>query len=80
MSSHVIDASIAIDYLTLMAHAVCLGTCWIAWFKEDNVHEVLSIPEDVRVIAMTPLGYPDEIPERIPRKNLEDLVVYDRYQ
>ncbi|MBU1157824.1 MAG: nitroreductase family protein [Candidatus Thermoplasmatota archaeon] len=80
MSSHVIDASIAIDHLTLMAHAVGLGTCWIAWFKEDNVREVLSIPEDVRVIAMTPLGYPDEIPERIPRKNLEDLVIYDRYQ
>ena len=80
MSSHVIDASIAVDHLTLAAHSLGLGTCWIAWFKEDKVREILEIPEDIRVIALTPLGYPDETPERTPRKNLEDLVVFDRYQ
>lgn len=80
MSSHVIDVSIAIDHLTLAAHAVGLGTCWIAWFKEDKVREILGVPEDVRVVALTPLGYPDEAPERTPRKNLEELVLYDRYQ
>jgi len=80
MSSHVIDVSIAIDHLTLAAHSVGLGTCWIASFKEDRVREILGIPEDVRVIALTPLGYPDEAPDRTDRKNLEELVVYDRYQ
>ena len=80
MSSHVIDVSIAVDHLTLAAHALGLGTCWIAWFKEDKVREALGIPEDVRVVALTPLGYPAEAPERSPRKSLEELVVYDRYQ
>jgi len=80
MSSHVIDVSIALDHLTLAAHAFGLGTCWIASFKEEKVREILGVPEDIRVVAMTPLGYPDELPERTPRKNLEDLVVYDRYQ
>ncbi len=80
MSSHVIDVSIALDHLTLGAHALGLGTCWIAWFDEDKVRRLLEIPEDVRVIAMTPVGYPDEIPERTPRRNLEELVMYDRYQ
>jgi nitroreductase len=80
MSSHVIDVSIAVDHLTLAAHALGLGTCWIAWFKEDKVREILGVPEDVRVIALTPLGYPDETPEKTPRKNLEELVVYERYQ
>ncbi len=80
MSSHVIDASIALDHLTLAAHSLGLGTCWIAWFKEEKVKDVLGIPEDVRVVALTPLGYPDEDPERPPRKNLEELVVYDRYE
>ena len=80
MSSHVIDASIAVDHLTLAAHALGLGTCWIAWFKEEKVREILGIPEDVRVVALTPLGYPDETPERTPRKNLEDLTVFDKYQ
>ncbi len=80
MSSHVVDVSIAVDHLTLAASSSGLGTCWIAAFKEEKVREVLGIPEDVRVVAMTPLGYPDEAPERTPRKNLEELVVYDRYQ
>jgi len=80
MSSHVIDVSIAVDHLTLAAQASGLGTCWIAAFKEDKVRDVLGIPEDVRVVALTPLGYPDESPDRSPRKNLEELVVYDRYQ
>ena len=80
MSSHVIDASIALDHLTLAAHAFGLGTCWIAAFKEDKVRALLGIPEDVRVVALTPLGYPDESPERTPRKNLEDLTVFDKYQ
>lgn len=80
MSSHVIDVSIALDHLTLAAHSLGLGTCWIAWFKEDKVREALNIPEDVRVVAMTPLGYPDETPERTARRNLEELVLYDKYQ
>ena len=80
MSSHVMDVSIALDHLTLVAHSVGLGTCWIAWFKEDKVREALGVPEDVRVVAMTPLGYPDEAPERPPRKNLEELVLHERYQ
>lgn len=80
MSSHVIDVSIAVDHLTLAAHAFGLGTCWIGWFKEDKVREILGIPEDVRIVALTPLGYPDENPEKTPRKNLHDLIVYDRYQ
>ncbi|HEX7392003.1 MAG TPA: nitroreductase family protein [Thermoplasmata archaeon] len=80
MSSHVIDVSIAVDHLTLAAHAHGLGTCWIAWFKEDKVREILGVPEDVRVVALTPLGYPDEAPEKTPRKNLEELICYDRYQ
>jgi len=55
-------------------------SCWIASFKEDKVREILEIPEDVRVVAMTPLGYLDEAPEMTPRKNIEELIRYDRYQ
>lgn len=80
MSSHVIDVSIALDHLTLAAHSVGLGTCWVAWFREDKVREVLAVPEDVSVVAITPLGYPDEAPERTPRRNLEELILRERYQ
>jgi nitroreductase len=80
MSSHVIDASIALDHVTLAAHSLGLGTCWVAWFREEKVKDFLGIPEDVRVVALTPLGYPDESPERPSRKNLEELIAYDKYE
>ncbi len=80
MSAHVIDAAIAVDHLTLAAHSLGLGTCWIGWFKEEKIRDILSIPEDVPVVALTPLGYPAEAPERSPRKNLEELVKFERYQ
>ena len=80
MSSHVMDVAIALDHITLAAHSLGLGTCWVAWFKEEKVREALGIPEDVRVVALTPLGYPDESPERPPRRNLEELVLHEKYQ
>ena len=53
-----IDAAIAIDHLTLAAVADGLGTCWIGAFNEAGVKELLQIPAEAKVVAMTPLGYP----------------------
>ena len=80
MNAHVIDAAVAIDHMTLAAHSLGLATCWIGSFREDKVREVLGIPEDIRVIAMIPLGYPDEAPEKTPRRNLEDLIMYEKFK
>ena len=53
-----IDVAIAIDHLTLAAVAEGLGTCWIGAFSEDKVKQLLGVPASVKVVAMTPLGYP----------------------
>lgn len=79
-NSHEVDLAIAFDHLTLMAWELGLGTCWIGAFQEDEVKKILHIPEAVRVVALTPLGYPDEKPEFHGRKSLKELVVYDRWE
>jgi len=56
--SYPIDVAIAVDHLTLAAAALGLGTCWIGDFDEDRVRILLDIPENVRVVALLPLGYP----------------------
>ena len=53
-----VDVAIALDHLTLAAVAEGLGTCWIGAFDEAKVKGLLGIPEQVKVVAMTPLGYP----------------------
>jgi len=53
-----IDLAIAIDHLTLAAVAEGLGTCWIGAFSEEKVKQLLGVPAGVKVVALTPLGYP----------------------
>ncbi len=53
-----IDVAIAIDHLTLAAVAEGLGTCWIGAFDEQQIKQLLGIPATVKVVALTPLGYP----------------------
>jgi nitroreductase len=57
-SSVEIDVAIAIDHLTLAAAAEGLGTCWIGSYNETAVKRLLGIPARVKVVALTPLGYP----------------------
>ena len=56
----IVDVSIAMEHLVLAATDKGLGTCWIGGFDEKKVKEILEIPEDIRVVALTPLGYPAE--------------------
>jgi nitroreductase len=53
-----IDVAIALDHLTLAAVADGLGTCWIGAFDEQRVKRLLGVPESVKVVALTPVGYP----------------------
>jgi nitroreductase len=74
-----IDLAIAMDHLALAAVEEGLGTCWIAALDEQEVKKVVSVPEDMRVQVVMPLGYTDSWPEPRPRKPLEELICYDRY-
>lgn len=55
---YLVDVAIALDHLILMATSLGLGTCWIGAFEEDNIKNLLQIPNNYRIVAMTSLGYP----------------------
>jgi nitroreductase len=65
--------------MILQAYELGLGTCWIGAFKEDAVRNILKIPKQARVVAMTPLGYPDEPPSPKDRKSLDQIVCFEKY-
>ena len=75
-----IDVAIAIDHITLCATADGLGTCWIGAFDEDEAREILGIPPQIRVVALLPVGYPQD-PSRVTknRLSLEEIVKYERW-
>lgn len=72
-----VDLAIAMDHLVLAATEEGLGTCWVCAFDEEKTKAILGIPPEVRVIAMTPLGYPDgtaDEPRALIRKPASELI------
>jgi nitroreductase len=79
MKSWPVDVAIALEHLILQAQEEGLGTCWIGAFEEKEVKSVLEIPDEVRVLALTPLGYPDELPSSRSRKGLDEIISYESF-
>lgn len=78
---YLVDMGISMEHLILAATEQGLGTCWVGGgFNEAIVKEVLGIPEGVRVVALTPLGYPDEQPAPRPRRRFEEIVSYNGWR
>jgi nitroreductase len=85
-----VDVSIALEHIVLAATDIGLGTCWIGGFSENKVKKILEIPDNIRVVALTPLGYPAEkkgltgkaakiITQSKKRKPLEKITHYDKW-
>jgi len=78
--AYTVDVSIACAFMILQAYELGLGTCWIGAFREDETKKVLSIPEQIRVVAMIPVGYPDEPPSQKSRKSLNQIACYEMFE
>ena len=78
--AYTVNVSIACAFMILQAYELGLGTCWMGAFKEDETKKILNVPEHVRVVAMTPVGYPDEPPSEKSRKSLNQIVCYEKYE
>ena len=77
--SYSIDLAIALDHISLEAASLGLGTCWIGAFYQDQVKEILGVPEGVRVVNLLTLGYPKELGPKTGRKPLSEIVCYNKY-
>lgn len=54
------DAAIVCTHMMLEAADLGLGTCFVGWFCEKEVKEALSLPENIRVCELLPIGYTAE--------------------
>ncbi|MHB1392495.1 MAG: nitroreductase family protein [Clostridia bacterium] len=73
------DTSIAIEHIVLEADHQGLGTCWVAWFKQEEIRPILNIPSDKYVVCILTLGYANETPKARPRKKLEEIIHYENW-
>ena len=73
------DIGLAMENLCLAAHSLGLGTVIIGLFDSKKVETLLGVAENVSVVAMTPLGYPQGEVSAPKRKELADFVHFGRY-
>jgi nitroreductase len=69
------DSAIATEHIVLAALAFGLGTCWIHMFQPEEVHKLLELPDNITVVSLLALGYPDQSPPPRPRLPLADIVL-----
>lgn len=76
-----IDLGIAMEHMVLKATELGLGTCWIGWFHEKKIKEILGIPRTVKVLALLSVGY-SEGKEALPRKRkpIEEIWFRDTWK
>lgn len=79
MEYYIADTAIAFDHLCLAAYGMGLGTCWMGWYDEEAVRTAVGIPPHIKVVGLTPLGYPDQDPRPRPRKGLEEVAFFEKW-
>ncbi|WP_443660920.1 nitroreductase family protein [Clostridium algidicarnis] len=79
-SYFMLDCGIAMEHLILAATNEGYGTCWIGSFDEETVSKVLNIPENFKVVAMTPIGETDENDEHYPPKDISKHIYYNSWE
>ena len=70
------DAGVASQTFCLAAYEQGLGTVILGLFDQASIETMLQLPEDRELVALIPVGYPDEAPAAPRRKPVEDLLSF----
>jgi nitroreductase len=73
------DTGLAMQTLCLIAHSQGLGTVIVGNFDHQRVAEILGVPPNIEVVAMTPLGYPADGGIAPKRKDISEFVFREKY-
>ena len=76
---YMFDIALAMENLTLAAHALGLGTVIIGGFDAPKVAKILGVPAGFCVVTMTPLGVPDHKGQVSPRKQLSGVLYQEKF-
>ena len=75
----IIDGAFVAMLILLAVVEEGLGACFVGSFYDEEVQEVLSLPQEVRPIGIIPIGNCAEAPRRFPRRSKAHIVHRDRY-
>lgn len=71
------DACIVGTQMMYMATELGLGTLWARGFNARQIHDIMGLPENIRVSFLLDVGYPaaNSVNRHTPRKSLNETVI-----
>ncbi|MCE5213589.1 MAG: nitroreductase family protein [Methanobacterium sp.] len=70
-----VNVAIAIEHMVLRALDFKLGTCWIRAMDDEEVKKIFTWDQNTFIVALLPVGYPDESPMPRRRLKIEDIII-----
>jgi nitroreductase len=71
------NVAIAVEHIVLRALDFGLGTCWVRLIDEQAIRAIFGWDDTISVVALLPVGYPDESPAPRKRRTIEEIVIPD---
>jgi nitroreductase len=68
------DTAAAVENLLLLATSLNYGSCWVGAFDENRVKLVLGLSEEIRPVAIIPIGIPAQNPNPPNRLSPETII------
>ncbi len=69
------NVAIAIEHIVLRALDFDLGTCWIRLMDEEKIRNIFGWDKNIYVVALLPIGYPDESPNPRGRRSIDEILL-----
>lgn len=56
-----------------------IGSCWVGSYDDGEVKKFLSVPENLQIEAIIPLGFSEDSSKKSHKKNLEGTIFWEKW-
>ena len=72
------DSSAAIMNMLLAVADIGMGACWVGMFREEYLRELFELTDNLKPVAIIPVGHTKSKEKPRKRKTLEEIVFYEK--
>lgn len=74
------QAGAAIQNFLLKLEDLKLSTCWVGHYVDSQIKKILSIPKDIDVEAIFPIGFEAGKLEKRNKINIDNILYFNKYK
>jgi nitroreductase len=74
------DVTIALQNMVIAGWVQGVASCWMGAFDEIKIRNTLDLPSDTKLVGAVAFGIADQIPKPLPKKELNQIVHFDKWK